>query len=202
MGLSKDGMRLILAVIMGWALLQPTIAPAGVFEISGTVAYSTSNLNSLSYSRQNRYSAELAWRFTQVSAIEISYMRSRTKIAQTIPLQSMLYPSITQTVLYDDHVYSASWVQNLVPATWILQPYFKIGGGRLNRKQKVDYSVPLIPNQEANQKVDTGVAGFGARLFLTKSMALKGEFVTYVPKYRFSKWKDAQMFSVGLSWIF
>jgi hypothetical protein len=174
---------------------------AGALEISGTIAYGKANLGKNAYSRQNRYSAEIAWRFTKVSAFEASYMRSRTKISQPISLDFLLFQTINQAVTYDDQVISLSWVQNLVPSSFIVQPYFKVGGGRLFRRQTVEYSA-LFSKQVVSQKSDTGVGGLGLRIFLTKNMALKGEVVTYVPKFRFSTWKDSQMFSVGLSWIF
>ena len=179
----------------------PSATFAGALEISGTIAYGKANLGGNAYSRQNRYSGEIAWRFTKVSALEASYMRSRTKISQPINLDFLLFQTIHQAVTYDDHVMSLSWVQNLVPANFIVQPYFKIGGGRLLRRQTVEYSA-LFSKQEVTQKSDTGVAGVGLRIFLTKNMAIKGEVVTYVPKFRFSTWKDSQMFSVGLSWVF
>src|SRR3989344_803971 len=198
-GIRKSGMAL--AAFLAMMIAGPV--HAAVFELSGAVAYGKANLGPNASSRQNRYTAEFAWRFTKVSAIELSFMRTRSKMSQTVALNSVLVPTLTQALTYDDDVYSASCVQNLVPANFIIQPYFKVGGGRLIRKQKAEYSnQTIIENQEISQRVETGVGGVGCRLFLTKSMALKGELVTYVPRFQFSKWKDSQMFSVGLSWIF
>lgn len=193
--------RLAFALVACIALLGAGAANAGVFEIGGTISYGRANLGRDAYTRQNRYTIDVAWRFTKVSAIELAYMRTRTKMSQPVYIDSVLFGTLQQSVTLNDQVYSASWVQNLVPANFIIQPYFKIGGGRLVRKQLVEYS-NVIPKQEVSQETDTGVAGLGARFFMTKNMALKGEFVTYVPKFRFSQWKESQMFSVGLSWVF
>ncbi len=48
----------------------------------------------------------------------------------------------------------------------------------------------------------SGTGGVGLRLFLTKSLAFKAEMKTYVPNFQFSKWKENQMTSFGLSWMF
>lgn len=199
-----DGIRKsAVALAALFAAFYATPIHAGVLELSGTVAYGKAQLGPNASSRQNRYTGELAWRFTKVSALEFSFSRTRSKMSQTVALNSVLVPTLTQVLTYNDDVYSASWVQNLVPANFIIQPYFKVGGGRMLRKQKAEYSnQTIIQNQEITQRVETGVGGVGCRIFLTKSMALKGELVTYVPKFQFSKWKESQMFSVGLSWIF
>lgn len=183
------------------SLSTATSAMAGAIELSGMISYGRSNLGDGASSRQNRYTAEVAWRFTKVSAFELAYSTSRTKITQPVNLNSVIFTTVNQTTIYDDEVYSASWVQNLVPSSFIIQPYAKLGGGRLIRKQRAEYSA-LFAAQELTQKSVTGVAGLGLRIFLTRNMALKGEFVTYVPKFRFKEWQDSQNFSGGLSWMF
>jgi hypothetical protein len=40
------------------------------------------------------------------------------------------------------------------------------------------------------------------RLFLTKNMAIKSEFKTYVPNFHYKQWKENQNTSFGLSWLF
>jgi hypothetical protein len=86
-----------------------------------------------------------------------------------------------------------------VPAKFVIQPYFKVGAGKMTRKQTQAY---LGRSESASQRVVTGVGGIGLRIFLTRSMAIKGEFTTYVPDVRFTKWKENQNFSGGLSWMF
>lgn len=193
--------RLFAIFILALFYIAGPRAQAGQLELGGTIAYGKSNLGQGASSRTNRYTAELAWRFTRVSAIELSYMRGRTKFSQTVQLDSIVMSSINQSVTMDDYVISASWVQNFVPADFIIQPYFKIGGGRMVRKQRVVYSAIWTP-QEVNQKTETGVLGLGLRIFLTKRMALKGEFVSYMPRFHLSEWQDSQLFSAGLQWIF
>lgn len=205
-----DGCRLVKCQVLAFTLFAFLLgSPAhakkgesrGIFEISALIAYSQSKFDEKTYSRQNRYTGEFAWHFTSVSAIEFSYSRSYTKIAQTVTTSSLLFPTITESVTYDDTVYGASWVQGLLPADFLLMPYFKVGAGRMVRKQKVEYSA-LVNTQEFSQKADTGVAGAGVKITLTKSFSVKGELVSYMPNFKLSTWRDSEMFSVGLSWMF
>src|SRR5262249_19773142 len=124
-----------------------------------------------------------------------------TQYAYPSDLGGILKTPVKEETTYRDQVYSFNWVQNLVSTKWIIQPYFIIGGGRLQRKYTVE--LPDIPfTQESTQNVITGTGGFGLRIFLTRSMALKGEVKTYVPNFQFAKWKDDEALSVGLSWTF
>ncbi len=193
-----------LAVFVLLLLLFPAAGQARpTVEISATLSYGKSELGNRAFTRQNRHSFSVAFRFTKVSAIEVSYLKSRTRVFTPDVLNSIISEVVDQTVTYDDTVYSASWVQNLLPSRFILQPYFKIGSGRVVRKQNVHYtSILSSENSENIQASATGVAGVGVRLFLLKNMALKGEFVSYIPKFRLSTWKDSQLFTGGFSWLF
>lgn len=172
-------------------------------EISSMFSYGKSDLGNGAFSRQNRYSFSVGLRFTQVSAIEVSYLTSRIKNFTPSILETFVAGSVDQTVTYDDQVYSASWVQNFVSSKFMVQPYFKVGAGRFIRKQKVSYTGVLADDgSEIVQESVTGVAGLGLRIFLLKNMALKGELVSYMPKFRLSTWKDSQLFTAGLSWLF
>lgn len=172
-------------------------------EISSMFSYGKSELGGGAFTQQTRYSFSFALRFTKVSAIEVSYLRSKTKNFSPDVLDSLVSDVIDQTLTYDDTVYSANWVQNILPSKWILQPYLKVGAGRLIRKQRVDYTGILSgESKETIQESVTGVVGAGVRLFLLKNMALKGEFISYMPKFRLSTWKDSQLFTAGFSWLF
>ncbi len=193
--------------VLAWILLvlfsaiRAEARPA--VEISSMFSYGKSDLGNGAFTKQTRYSFSVGLRFTKVSAIEVSYLKSQTKNFSPDVLDSLVSEVIDQTLTYDDQVYSASWVQNLLSSKYILQPYFKVGAGRLIRKQRVDYTGILASEStEAIQESVTGVAGVGLRLFLLKNMALKGEFVSYMPKFRLSTWKDSQLFTAGLSWLF
>ena len=188
-------------ILLVLALTGPATAAAAVIETSALVSYGKADLGNDVTTRQNRYTFSVAYRFTKVSALEVSYSQSRTKISTPLSLDSILFPTIQETITFDDQVYSLSWIQNLVSSKWIIQPYLKLGAGKLVRKKKAEYST-LLDSQEEIQKSETGVAGIGLRLFLTKRMALKGEAITYLPEFRVSKWKESQQFSGGLSWLF
>lgn len=164
-------------------------------------SYAKSNLGNNYGSTQRRYSASIAYKFMSVSAIELDYMVARTTISTPTDVGQRFPYITTQVTTYDDEVYSINWVQNLVPSDWIIQPYFKFGGGKLRRKQRIEFPEFGVKD-ERSQVVNTGVGGLGLRIFLTKNLAIKGEFTTYVPDFRFSGWKDSQMFSAGLSWLF
>ena len=170
-------------------------------EISGMLAYSTSDFDDGYHSLQRRYTAQLDFKFTPVSALEFEYTDSITKISYPTTLGGYLLLPTRQATTYKDKIYSFNWVQNIVPSKWILQPYFVIGGGRMTRVVTVE--LPDIPyRQESSQNVTTGTGGLGVRLFFTRSMAVKAEAKTYVPNFQFAKWKETQMLSVGVSWTF
>ena len=176
-------------------------ASAAVVEISGMVAYSTSNFDNSYHSLQRRYTGTMDFKFTAVSALEFEYTDELTQYSYPSDLGGLLTTPTKEVTIYKDTIYSVNWVQNLVSTKWILQPYFIIGAGRMTRRYTVE--LPDIPfKQETTQNVFTGTGGMGLRLFLTHSMAIKGEFKTYVPNFQFAKWKDNEALSVGLSWAF
>lgn len=176
-------------------------ASAAGVEISGMVAYANSNLGAGYTSLQRRYTGSIDFKFTSVSALEFEYTNSLTQSSFPSDLDGRLTHSTRENTEYRDIIYSVNWVQNLVSSKWIIQPYFVIGGGRMTR-----YYVVELPEfgvqQKLTQNVTTGTGGLGIRIFLTRNMALKGEVKTYVPNFQFSKWKDSQMLSAGLSWTF
>ncbi len=174
---------------------------AAVVELSGMVGYSKSAFADGYKSMQRRYSGSLGFKFTPVSALEFEYTDSVTKVSYPTNVGSILPYYTTTNITYRDKIYSFNWVQSLVPAKWILQPYVVIGGGKMIRHYTQDYPA-LGYRDSASQSQTTGVGGAGLRIFLLRNMALKMELKTYVPKFRFSKWKENQMYSAGLSWAF
>jgi hypothetical protein len=176
---------------------------AATVELSGLVAFGKADFEDGYKSDQRRYTGSIDFKFTSVSALQLEYTDSYTEVSYPINLSSMLIipRKTTQTISYRDKIYSFNWVQNLVPSKWIVQPYFVVGGGKMQRK--VDKAIPELGIAESDtQNVTTGTGGVGLRIFLTRSMAVKGEIKTYVPKFQFSKWKENQLLSVGLSWVF
>jgi hypothetical protein len=204
MGASMDGksagiVRRLTALILLSFALAPR-AHSAVVEISGMASYSTSKFNNDVTSVSRRYTASVDLKFTAVSAIEFEYTDELSQYSFPSDLGLLANPTKEQES-YKDTIYSLNWVQNLVSAKYFLQPYFVIGGGRMTRK--VTMSLPEFGyGQTTTQNVFTGTGGVGLRLFLTKSMALKGELKTYVPNFQFAKWRDNEAFSAGLSWSF
>jgi hypothetical protein len=204
MGASMDGklagnIRRLIALGIIWLAVEPC-ARAAVVEISAMAAYSSSKFNNNYTSEMHRYTGMFDLKFTAVSAIEFEYTDENTSYSYPSDL-GMLSKATQEQTSYRDTIYSLNWVQNLVSAKYILQPYFVIGGGRMTRKYTM--SLPEFGfGQTTTQNVFTGTGGVGLRIFLTRSMAIKGEVKTYVPNFQFTKWKDNQALSLGLSWAF
>ena len=179
-------------------------AQSAVIELTALAAYGRSRFADGYSSRQNRYTGSVEFKFTSISSIQFEYSQTTTKISFPVPtsLCSLLGSSCgSEAITYLDQVYSFNWIQNLVPSKFIIQPYFKIGGGKLFRRQTTELTTLGI-KQINTENVATGIAGLGIRIFLTRNMALKGEIASYVPDFKFAQWKDNQLFSTGLSWMF
>jgi hypothetical protein len=199
MRISMDGKKaLLFATLMA---CFPAPVSAAVIELSGMVAYSKTQYDDGYRAMQRRYTASIDFKFTPVSALQFEYTDSTSKVSYMTDLGQLLAQDTRQHVNTYDKIYSFNWVQNLVPAKWIVQPYFLLGGGKMVRKYTIE--VPeLSYSLSGSQNQTTGVGGVGLRIFLTKNMAVKTEMKTYVPKFQFSKWKENQMMSAGLSWMF
>jgi hypothetical protein len=188
-----------LILVSPWAEANQRARPR--VEVSAMLAYSKSDFADGYRSMQRRYSGTMEFKFTSVSSIQLEYTDSITKVSYQTRIGTLLPQATTEAITYKDRIYSFNWVQNLVPQKWILQPYFVFGGGRMVRNYRREINEYGYV-ESASQKVETGVGGVGTRLFLTQNMALKGEVKTYVPRFQFSRWKENQMFSLGLSWLF
>ncbi len=195
-----DGKKVFLWVL--FAIMPWQWAVAATIELSGMVAYGRANFSDGYNSVQRRYTGSIDFKFTPVSALQFEYTDSTTKISYPVNISSILpYPVYTtEATTYRDKIYSFNWVQNLVPTKWLVQPYVLLGGGKMKRNLLREYP-ELGIYQTISQSVSTGTAGIGLRVFLTKNMAIKGEAKTYVPKFQFRKYKENQMFSVGVSWL-
>ena len=127
----KNQSLMLLALLP--ALLFWEKANATTVEISGMIAYSTSDFADGYHSMQRRYTASADFKFTPVSAFEFEYTDSVTNINYTTDLGGYLPKGTKQQTSYKDIIYSFNWVQNLVSTKWILQPYLVVGGGRMNQ---------------------------------------------------------------------
>ncbi|MCO5144216.1 MAG: hypothetical protein M9962_14095 [Oligoflexia bacterium] len=174
---------------------------AAVIEISAMLAYGKSDFSDGYKSVQRRYTGSIDFKFTPVSALQFEYTDSRTKVSYLTNVGTLLPYYTREAVTIEDKIYSFNWVQNLVSSKWVVQPYLVFGGGKMIRKYRKEYPEFGL-SEQASQNVVTGVGGAGLRVFLTKNMAVKGEMKTYVPDFHFKKWKENQMMSVGVSWLF
>jgi hypothetical protein len=192
-----DGKKILLLAFLFWT----ADARAALVELSALVSYGKVDFADGYKSSQRSYSGSIDFKFTQVSALQFEYTDRSTKISSPINVGGALPYYTQEATTYRDKIYSFNWVQNLVSSKWIIQPYFVFGGGKMKRRLTREYP-ELGLSQSITQNVTNGTAGLGLRIFLTKSMAIKSEMKTYVPKFQFSKWKENQQYSVGLSWVF
>lgn len=195
-----DGKKILLSCFFLHFLLVGE-AKAALVEISTLFSYGKVDFADGYKSTQRSYTGSIDFKFTQVSALELEYTDRTTKVSYPTNIGGNIAYYVQETTTYKDKIYSFNWVQNLVSSKWIIQPYFVVGGGKMKRLLRREYP-ELGLSQDVVQNVTSGTGGFGIRLFLTKNMAIKSEAKTYVPKFQFSKYKENQQYSVGLSWVF
>lgn len=195
-----EGKTILTLLTLIWLTLSQQ-AHAAVIELTGMLDLNKSAFSDGYESRTRRYSGQIDFKFTSVSSIQFEYTDSLTRVSYLTDIGTLLPKYTRQIIFYRDKVHSFNWVQNLVPSKWILQPYIVFGGGKMTRKYREEYPEFGLA-REVIQTVTTGTGGAGVRLFLTKNMALKYEFKTYVPKFRFKQWREMQNTSIGISWLF
>lgn len=195
-----DGKKILIASMLA-LVFGLTEAKAAVIELSGMLAYGKTDFADGYKSTQRRYTGSIDFKFTPVSALQFEYTDSRTDVSYPVNIGAYLPYMVVEQSNYKDKIYSFNWVQNLVPSAWIIQPYIVFGGGKMKRTFTRSYP-ELRLSQTLVQDVTNGTGGVGIRIFFTKRMAIKGEVKTYVPDFRFSKWKENQLFSTGLSLVF
>src|SRR5262245_33395655 len=132
-------MRYFLAVVLV-LLLSPWPALAGRFEISGGMSFSNSNYGDTDYSWTRRWNGSFGYHFSDRSEIEVSFQDvvNRNHIAG--------YEDTT----FHDQIYSLNWIQSLLGREYIIDPFFKIGVGQLNRHASgsYDYMGGVPPTSE------------------------------------------------------
>jgi hypothetical protein len=171
-------------------LLLPWKAAAGVIEASSGFSYNKTTYGDSSYTWTRRWSASLAYYFTEISSIELAYQDaySRNKIL-----------GIEDTTFHDK-IYSVNWVQHLTPRDFPVQPYFKLGIGQLNRDSTGNYATGGTPPQREDSV--TGILGAGLKIYITKGFGLRGEGTTYLTGGRISTWRDNISATAGISFYF
>lgn len=196
-----DGKKILFFAITSLLFLGNR-AHSATIELSAMVGYTKSDYGQEYKSLQRRYTGSIDFKFTAVSSIQFEYTDSIQTAEYLTNVGTVIVHNTIVDVTDKAKIYSFNWVQNLVPSKWLIQPYFLIGGGRMDRSYKQVYQE--FPNNsfEFSQRMTTGTGGAGLRIFLTRSMALKGEIKTYVPDFKFYRWKENQLLSIGLSWLF
>jgi hypothetical protein len=132
----------------------------------------------------------MGYEFTEKTEFEFSFQEStdRTHIES--------YEDTT----FVDRVYSVNIVQSLVGKTSMFQPYLKAGVGQLNRDATGTYGSGAVPISRVDAV--TGVVGGGFRLYFTRTIALRGEGISYLTGGDIDTWQDNWATSLGLSVVF
>lgn len=191
-GLPKSIVKLACAALLAIAAnaIGMLTSHAGGIELSGTGMYSKTKYSSTDYNKNTRLVGSIGYSFFTFSEIELSYQKAtdRTFIAN--------YQDITLR----DEVYSANYMQNLLPQSSPIQPYAKGGVGRLHRKINGSYYNTPAPDRTINQL--TVVLGAGMKIFLTRAFAIRGEATSYLQQGRIRSWKDNVSATVGITMHF
>lgn len=184
--LSINGLAVLAAVTFG------TIpeSHSGTFEVSFGAAYSQSNYGGGSYNTNLRLSGSVGYYFLSVTELEIAYqdVRDQTKLV-----------GFQDTVTHD-RILSLNIVQTLVPKTFPIQPYIKLGAGQLQREARGTYGGTVAP--PAILGSFTVIGGAGLRIYITKNFAIRGEANTYLAGGVLSTWADNVALTSGVSLVF
>ena len=137
-----------------------------------------------------RLGASIGYYFWALSEIEFS-------------VQDVLYRTKISTVedtTFHDQIYSVGWVQSLTSKQSGFQPYLKLGVGQLNREASGTYwsggNPPTIYDSL------TVVMAAGLRIYVLKTLALRGEGTSYLTGGMLSTWKDNFSVNGGVSIYF
>lgn len=171
-------------------MLLPWKAAAGVFETSAGFSFNKTSYGDNSYSWSRRYSASIAYYFTEISSIELAYQDaySRNKILGL------------EDTSFHDKIYSANWVQHFTGRDFPIQPYIKLGIGQLNRDAAGTYATGGNPPQQEDSV--TGILGAGLKIYITKGFGLRGEATSYLTGGKLGSWKDNISATAGISVYF
>ncbi|MCM2279506.1 MAG: hypothetical protein NDJ89_15630 [Oligoflexia bacterium] len=185
-------MRIVLFALAVWMLqaVIPYRAAAESFEVSTGFSFNKSNYSDNNYSWTRRWGATFGFHFSERSGIEFS--------AQDVVDRTSI--SGYEDTTFHDRIYSINWFQSLAGRNAPLQPYFKIGVGQLNRNASGNYAFGATPPLEVDSV--TGVLAGGLRVYLTRTLGLKGEVTSYLTGGRLSTWKDNIGITTGLSVYF
>jgi len=163
---------------------------AGTIELSAGGSYQKSTYAGGSYSSVRTTGGNFGYYFWNQSSLEFSYQEQVNR-DEFVGVQSSTY---------HDRVLSLNWVQNFASRQAKIQPYLKGGVGQLNRDARVIDSQNRI--QRAETSSVTVVGGAGLRLFMTRTLAIRGEVNSFLSGGRISSWNQNYAWTVGVSYMF
>lgn len=173
--------RIILSVLL---LSSSSLAQAESIEASAGFSFNRSNYSEGNYSWNRRWGGSIGYKFSPVSSIEfaIQDVMDRTRIAGY------------EDTSFHDQIYSVNWVQNLFTFASV-QPYFKIGGGQLNREASGSYANGASPNPRTDSV--TVVLGLGTRIYITRGFGIRAEATSYLTGGSIATYKDNVGLTIG-----
>ncbi len=181
------GIAVLVALL---TVLLPGKASAGAFEYSLGFSFNRSNYTEESFSWNRRWGTSIGYHFTDRSGIEFSFQDvvDRTKIIG--------YEDTT----FHDQIFSFNWVQALTGKDFPVQPYVKAGIGQLNREATGTYGGGGSPPRIVDSV--TAVFSLGARIYLSRGMAIRTEATSYLSGGSIRTWKDNLAYNFGVSVFF
>jgi len=184
-----DAVPLILILVMSmFSAVCSNDAHAGFFELSGSFSFSHSGYADQGYSWSRRWNVTFGYYFFTSSEIELSVQDAfyRTKLTDV------------EDTTFHDKIYSIDWVQSILPRHYIVQPYFKLGLGELNRNAGGS-DMGLVPTSY-NQF--TTIVGAGTRISIIRELSLKFEGITYLTNGDLSTWQQNFALQSGIAIFF
>jgi outer membrane protein W len=170
--------RFFISLLLALVGVSAGVAEAGFWETSLGVNYNRSEYSGGSYSRTKRFGGSLGYNFNDSSTIEYAYQQSS---------EHNYFVGFEDTK-YVDKSQSINLVWNLLTRESVIQPYFKVGAGFLDREMTTtDY---LGRRQKQTLGQWTGVAGIGLRIRLSRAFGLRADVTSYIPKARIKEWKN------------
>lgn len=172
--------------------VMPRNALAGRFELAAGFSFSQSDYGNGDYQWSRRWTGSFGYHFSDRSEIELAIQDvvNRTSISG--------YEDTT----FHDQIYSINWVQSLLGKDYLLDPYFKIGAGQLNRTASGTYY--SLGGASPASEVDeiTAILGLGLRIGITQVFGIRAEADTYLTGGNINTWKNNTSLLVGLSIYF
>lgn len=178
-----------IAAALGCASL-PQAAQAGRFEVSSGFSYSRTDYGERSYSWTRRWGANFGYHFSERSEIEVSF--------QDVVDRTLI--NGYQDTTTHDRIYAFNWVQSLLGKGYLIDPYFKLGIGQLNRDANGTYASGGSPSSQVDAV--TGILGAGLRIGVTKAFGVRMEANTYLAGGSLRGWRDNVSLNAGFSFYF